>query len=861
MQELGTIDVSMKHYVGPCHVRVWEHGDPFPALGRSVGVDTETELITDTKKDPPVVVTGVFDPANQTCWVIYWYDTAEFMRQLNLRNVQQRYFNLGFDEQVINNEDEQKTLLEAIDSGRVRDMQARIHCHEIATVGFIRGNLHSLAGCTLHFLNHELDKGDPDDYENSARMTFKRYNEDGSIYKITEEQAQYLPYDCISTWCLGEAVPEQPTEVAHTKGMVVLAHISTNGQQVDPVVFGFLENKLKAARDEARMRLLSFGFPDPYKDQKNDMAEQKELLYREYSKFCAHFGKPAIIQKTINEEDGSVSYEGLPNKKAVRLMLTYMYNFMDNPEEVLDFVVCVLEAMENPKMTFGKKQTAVYAELCESLELGAFDSASKAIVLISLMGHIFQHLNQQIETGYIWQYGFNFTSAVTDASNFLDEHADWLTATETIGPRKFFQQHVQKVLDQNPDLELERTEKSGDIKLTLKDRWRLEDLDIDDKFLDAYIDFNHCQKYLSTYMNREFIKSDNRVHPRFTNILRTGRTSCSAPNVQNLPSRDKTYPLKNVYVPYDGMILCATDFSFIELCAFAQSCYSRFGFSVMRDVINAGLDPHRWFGGVMEKIITPDLTHKDDPVWVKETKQFLKENVPDALRQKAKAANFGFPGALGVRTFFKNCRESGVKLTMDDAKFMRDSWINTFKEMKLHMQPEEIKSARAYGNAFGFMEDDEDDVEIDESEKNRQMYRCVLPCGQVRNRCSYNAACNTQFQGTTAVGAKLAGWNLVLHGYGQRLYNFVHDEYLYCLYPDELKIHIPQIEKLMIAGMKTVIPDVKVGVESSCMLHWDKKAATFEEIKWDEAGNPIIEEPAFVKDIYEQMNYGQKAAY
>lgn len=78
---------------------------------------------------------------------------------------------------------------------------------------------------------------------------------------------------------------------------------------------------------------------------------------------------------------------------------------------------------------------------------------------------------------------------------------------------------------------------------------------------------------------------------------------------------------------------------------------------------------------------------------------------------------------------------------MDDAKFMRDSWINTFREMTLHMKPEEIRNARSYGNVYGFnMEDDEDEIEIDESEKTRQLYRCVLPCGQVRNRCSYNAA-------------------------------------------------------------------------------------------------------------------------
>ena len=61
----------------------------------------------------------------------------------------------------------------------------------------------------------------------------------------------------------------------------------------------------------------------------------------------------------------------------------------------------------------------------------------------------------------------------------------------------------------------------------------------------------------------------------------------------------------------------------------------------MADVINAGIDPHRWFAGVMNKIITPDLTHKDDPEWVKEISAYLEEHVTKKQRQDAKAANFG----------------------------------------------------------------------------------------------------------------------------------------------------------------------------------------------------------------------------
>ena len=56
----------------------------------------------------------------------------------------------------------------------------------------------------------------------------------------------------------------------------------------------------------------------------------------------------------------------------------------------------------------------------------------------------------------------------------------------------------------------------------------------------------------------------------------------------------------------------------------------------------------------------------------------------------------------------------------------------------------------------------------------------------------------------------------------------------------------------MIAGMRTVIPDVKVGVETTCMLHWDKKAAEFLSLQWDSSGMPILEEPPYIQNLLKQ---------
>lgn len=149
---------------------------------------------------------------------------------------------------------------------------------------------------------------------------------------------------------------------------------------------------------------------------------------------------------------------------------------------------------------------------------------------------------------------------------------------------------------------------------------------------------------------------------------------------------------------------------------------------------------------------------------------------------------------------------------------------------------------------FGFEGDDEE--EDSDGPQNGWQFEATTITGMKRNRCSRTAAANIQFQGICAEGAKLAGWGLLYNGYGDRLVNFIHDEYVYWLYPEELKVQIPVIEKIMIESMAKIIPDVKVGVETSCGLHWDKKAVEFEKLEWTPEGLPILEEPHFVQEVY-----------
>ena len=544
----------MKHVLDDVRVVQWERGDPVPVFGPSVGVDTETELITDTCLAPPLVVLGVYDNATRTCYIVYWNDIELFLKSMCNQNTQQRYFNVGFDESVLDNElPEERPLLAAIDRDRVIDMQIRVNLHDLATCGYIVYDTFSLEGCAKTYLNWKLDKGDGT--EDSARLSFRRGT------PITAEQAEYLAYDCMTTWAIGEEVEHQATEEAHTKGAVVLYHISSNGTVVDPVMYKYFREKLQADMDRYREELVAIGFPDPYRDPQKEAAAIRDMFHTQYNRLLARAGLESGLAAPEPTDDNPSPERPMPSKTSLKYAICYLYDFSDNTEEIGLLPEWLKVVMEWDRKNMLKKATDEYAMLCEDYGIQSIDSMRRAVVMQAYVAKLLEYVNDSLDR----DGKYLFQDAVDFADQYMDEHPALSVSTEPIGPRKYFQEHVQRLLANNPGLELDKTEKSGEIKLTLKDMWKLEDLGITDKFLQLYTAFNHVVKYMSTYMDPKFIKSDGRVHPRYTNILRTGRTSCNSPNIQQLPSREKTYPLKLMYRAPEGAVLCATDFSFIEL--------------------------------------------------------------------------------------------------------------------------------------------------------------------------------------------------------------------------------------------------------------------------------------------------------
>lgn len=220
----------------------------------------------------------------------------------------------------------------------------------------------------------------------------------------------------------------------------------------------------------------------------------------------------------------------------------------------------------------------------------------------------------------------------------------------------------------------------------------------------------------------------------------TGRLSCRTPNMQQVP-RDKGFRKAAAAPP--GWKFVVADFGQMELRLAAAVSGDR----RMSQAFKDGEDLHT----VTATAIYPDPS--DD-------KDVLK-----ARRQVAKSANFGLlygSGAKGLRDY---AASTGVTLTLDEAKQIRDTFLTTYKGISSWQQQCAGESDRTRGDKWAA-------VRIPGSD-----FRRFLP-GEM-NRLT--TRCNTPIQGAGAAVLKLAMANLwpMLRQVGEeqvKLSGVVHDE-------------------------------------------------------------------------------------
>lgn len=404
-------------------------------------------------------------------------------------------------------------------------------------------------------------------------------------------------------------------------------------------------------------------------------------------------------------------------------------------------------------------------------------------------------------------------------------------------------------------LKFERTEKTREISVNGKAQVLFQDKGLDPPpFLDNYLKMNHYQKFLATYLDESMVSGDGRVHPYFVPVMRTGRASCQRPNLMNVPREEN---VRAIFSAPPGHVLVAADYGQLELCILAETCYQMYGQSSMRDIINSGVDLHSWFGAKI----------KENSSNVDESTNF---------RQMAKAANFGFPGGLGVDNFIAYARNQyGVEITEDMAKHLKKLWLESFPEMERYLQPaldidttqrhiREVCSCLLPGRSIAvdlrelramLYQENYDKDSVRDIIRRTQRYQTTTITGRIRPDCGYNDACNYAFQSAAADGAKLSLYNVMRAGF--KIVNFVHDEII-CEVKFNEKLHdnVLEIAAIMVKEMKSICLNTDIKVEYAVMKSWDKSA------KWvyTDDGKITVWTPDIIKASNEDLKLNKQEA-
>lgn len=373
-------------------------------------------------------------------------------------------------------------------------------------------------------------------------------------------------------------------------------------------------------------------------------------------------------------------------------------------------------------------------------------------------------------------------------------------------------------------------------------------------WLGAARQFEHARKMRSTYLKSDMVGADGRVHPRFSPLLRTGRTSCSGPNIQNMPRKGG---IRGIYIPSDGYLFIASDYSQLELCALAQACYDRFGKSVMGDLINADVDVHLWLGGEIGR--KTDVTKWVSPeMWEACSGKYdlsdKKDPIAKYLRQLAKVPNFGLPGGLGAATLVAFAQNYGVQLSIDQAKELIALWFESFPEMRDHLQADvddywtnraiqiwlkehkidrPARNLREFEYVLGkYYTDDEDTVR--RTLNSLTAYVVTTVSGRTKRNCTFCSAANMRFQAPSADGAKIALWEGYVRGW--RVVNFIHDEIIQEVLKSWSIEHLTdfvdnEVSPVMVESMRQILPRMKIKVETALMDRWYKEAEPLRDDK------------------------------
>ena len=164
---------------------------------------------------------------------------------------------------------------------------------------------------------------------------------------------------------------------------------------------------------------------------------------------------------------------------------------------------------------------------------------------------------------------------------------------------------------------------------------------------------------------------DNRVRPFFRDTgTKTGRQSCSEPNLQQLPKMNEDLPIpsRSAFVAPTGYSLVVADFSGQEIRVMAEISKD----PTLVEALNNGYDMHLAIANQFYKLGIPKEclmeTHQDYDTW---KKKFKNE------RTKAKTITFGLAYGKGAYGFSQD-----FNITEDEAQKIVDDYFDGMPKLR-----------------------------------------------------------------------------------------------------------------------------------------------------------------------------------
>ena len=291
------------------------------------------------------------------------------------------------------------------------------------------------------------------------------------------------------------------------------------------------------------------------------------------------------------------------------------------------------------------------------------------------------------------------------------------------------------------------------------------------------LEWRKLSKLKSTYIDAlpQLINpKTGRIHSTFTQtITATGRLSSQNPNLQNIPVRtERGRDIRKAFVPSDGNVLMAADYSQIELRIVAHVCQDERMIETFRnnEDIHATMAAHIY--GVDKEEVTADM------------------------RRAAKTVNFGI--LYGISAFGLADR---LQIPQAEAKQLITDYFRSFPKISDYLN-DTLDFAREHEYVETLM-------------GRRRNIRDINAKNGILRAAAERNAINAPIQGTAADLIKIA--MIRIHNIMEKkkmrskMILQVHDELVFDTCPDELETLTEIVQKEMSGAMQLSVPlDVNI---------------------------------------------------